>query len=433
MALKHILSFLTLFLFIAIFYKSKNKSKAYVSFILYAFPLMDLHLTNEPMGMFTVYDGVSLFALLYFFKDFITTLRVTSIYFLLFCVLSIVLFIGCFKSEFVYYAFISAIKSVSIFIYAKVLIDVCRNEPPFVNQVIKYLKMICLVSVIFTAIQLSIGLTFTFYPSLNPNTVDHGNIRYPGFFYDVQVHAQYLAMCSFLFLTKSDNQSIKITMVNYGLFFCLVILGLFLTGGRAGLTGLATGMLVLFLSGTNKFRLSIVGAAVVGYLIISSLPQYFVVFNRDEGVNDSFEIRSRIWTESIQVFKANPIFGIGSDSYNKYNMKHTDTGYYLDDEEIVLYGTESGYLKILVECGALAFLVILGFIFLPVINAIVLYAKKAINRNVFFIIAAMFAWITSFLTSNTIDDKRIVILLATLLCLLISFQPLTRKHNLQSV
>jgi O-antigen ligase len=144
------------------------------------------------------------------------------------------------------------------------------------------------------------------------------------------------------------------------------------------------------------------------------------------------KVRSRIWKESIQVFKANPVFGIGSDSYNKYNMKHTDTGYYLDDDEIVLYGTESGYLKILVECGAIAFLVIVTLIFLPVMNSIVLYCKKAINRNVFFIIAAMFAWITSFLTSNTIDDKRIVILLATLLCLLISFQPRTHKHRLQS-
>jgi O-antigen ligase len=150
------------------------------------------------------------------------------------------------------------------------------------------------------------------------------------------------------------------------------------------------------------------------------MPQSFVLFNREEGVSDSYEVRMRIWKEALRVFKTSPILGIGVGNYPIYAIKHSNTGYFIVDKEVVFYGTESGYLKILAESGVLGITVILSFVFLPIINGIRAYLKKMVNYNVFFLLAAIFAWITSFFTSNTFDDKRIIVLLATLLCLLIS-------------
>ena len=156
------------------------------------------------------------------------------------------------------------------------------------------------------------------------------------------------------------------------------------------------------------------------FITISQFPEALIVFNRDEGVNDSLNVRSQIWKEAYQVFLNNPLWGTGIGEFQNNNIKHFNFRYYMLNDEPVYYGTESGYLNILAECGLIAFVLIFIIISLPLISALRGYIRKEINHNIFFLIAGIFAWLTAFSTSNTLDDKRIVILLGTLLCLLIT-------------
>lgn len=417
MAVKHILGALAFIIFFCSFHYFKDKKRSYVLLVVCLFPLMELHITNEQMGLFTVFDAITYYVVLYYFKDFVLTLRYQKVYVVLFVSLSLVLIIGALQSEFLKSAFLNAIRYISVFFYAKLLIDACRADQLFAGLIVKCLKFVCLFSIAFLIVQMIFGLKVSFYPELNPNTQDNGMTRYPSFFFDAQVYAQFLAMTVFFFLINQPHA--KSSSMNKLLFFCVVIV-IFFTGGRAGLMGLCAGMIIIFLSASNKFRLfTLLGCSLI-FFAISLYPEIFVIFNRDEGVNDSLDVRSQIWKEGYQVFLNNPLWGTGIGEFQNNNVKHFNFRYYMIDNEPIYYGTESGYLNILAECGLLAFVLIFILVFIPLITAIRGYIKKEINYNIFFIVASVFAWLTAFSTSNTLDDKRIVILLGTLLSLLVA-------------
>jgi len=429
MALKHLLGFCTIILFLAYFHGSKNKNRAYILFVLALFPFIDLHITTEQFGTLSVFDAISYYILLFRIKDFVSNFNLKRIYYILFFSLAITLFIGSLQSDFVSNSLISGLKYLSVFIYGKMLIDEYKNDPAFSRLVLKFLKIICLFSVVFFFIQLKEGLGFTFYPNLNPNTQVEGLIRYPSFFFDPQVYAQFLAMCSFLFLIAINTAPLKTQFYNIALFL-LIVFVIFMTGGRAGLLGFCAGLFILFISGKNKFRLFVATCCLAGYIAVISFPQSFAVFNRDEGVNDSFAIRSQIWREGWQVFSSNPLWGVGIGNYTSFNLRHFSfNGYYLINNEVVYYGTENGYLNILAECGISGLLSILLIVTTPLITSIKLYIGKKVNYNIFFLVASTFAWMIAFITTNTLDDKRTVVLLATILCLLISLNHSPQKNH----
>ena len=251
MAVKHILGFLAFALFLFSFHYFPEKKKAYILAIVCLFPLMELHITNDQMGMFTVFDGITYYVFLYFIKDFIYTIKYSKVYVMLFFALALTLVIGALQSEFMKSAFLNAIRYLSIFFYAKILIDACLEDNRLAGTIVKCLKVVCLFSVLFLVMQLFVGLKFSFYPELNPNTQDNGMTRYPSFFFDAQVYAQFLAMSVFFFLMTTQNE--KANAINRIGFFALVIV-IFLTGGRAGLMGLCAGLVIVFLSASNRFR-----------------------------------------------------------------------------------------------------------------------------------------------------------------------------------
>jgi len=79
------------------------------------------------------------------------------------------------------------------------------SNPDLRNKLIRGFKLSFWIAATFIAMQILIGLKFTFYKDLNPNITTSDGTRYPGFFADAQVNAQYLGMLSFLFLINFKN------------------------------------------------------------------------------------------------------------------------------------------------------------------------------------------------------------------------------------
>jgi O-antigen ligase len=425
MVLKHTLGIFTFLLFLYCFHKGENRKNTYLIFVACLFPFIDLHITNDDYGTISVFDGITYYTAAFLFKDVIVGLSFRRIYLILFCTLSITLFVGSIQSEF-HNSLISAIKYVSIFIYGKFLIDTCIENPAFVPRIIKCFKIISLISVAFLAVQLVVGLDFTYY-ELNQNTLATGRIRYPGFFADPQIFSQYLAMSSFLFLIRNDDDTERDLLYNR-ICILLIIIAILLTGGRGGFLGCCVGFGIIFISGQTRFRLMVIGCCLLGLVIITYFPEYFVMFNRVEDVNDSLGVRARIWKEGYLIFSLNPLWGIGTDNYQQYILKHYNFGYYVvNDNEIVNYGTESGYIKILAETGIFGLINTILLVLTPVFIAIRSFIKREVNYNIFFSIAGIAAWATAFFTLTSLNDKRTMILLATLICFLIYANSTAKK------
>jgi O-antigen ligase len=299
------------------------------------------------------------------------------------------------------------------------LIEECLKDLSFTKLIIKYLKLGCILSLVFLLIQLILGIKFTFYPDLNPNTylgLSTGALRFPSYFQDPQKYAQYLSMIGFLFLMNRETKS-KPDILNIVLFI-LVILAIFLTGSRAAFGGMLIGLLIILLAKKSKTWIIAIFFGLIGYFIITNYSENFSLFNRNEDVNASLDVRNEIWKKDLLIFSLNPLLGIGIGNHHNYIVTHSRNEYYLIDKEVVYYGTESGYLQILIECGLLGFVLIFLLILIPVINALLTYLRFK-NFNIICLVAPVISWMMAFTTVNSLSDNRILVLLITLLCLLI--------------
>jgi O-antigen ligase len=417
MAARHILSLLSLLAFFGWFFKNRFTTRAYLLGVLYIFPFIDLTVTPDTMGSFTVFDAVTYFSFFVLIQDFAVSLRRNKTYFVLFWLFAVILFVGCLRSEFIVNSLLSIFRQLAIFIYASLFITEYYRDPLIAPAVVKGLRFACIVSMVYLLIQLFVGIRFTVYPYLNQNVLDSTTLRYPSYFQDPQMFSQFLAMTSLLFLIKSDKP--KEMYLNYAFFF-LAVLSIFLSGGRSGLFGLCVGAVIIFIFGENKYRLFILACCVVGFLCISLFPHYFSIFSSQEGYDEAYEVRHSIWKSALGFFSNNPIWGLGFGNYGKYVEAHSLSGYYVIDGEIVYYGTESGYLRILVETGILGSISASLFILLPIVNAIKARIKKINNGNIYYLVAAVAAWLTAFSTLYTLSDDRTLVVLASMLCLLVT-------------
>jgi hypothetical protein len=375
---------------------------------------MDLNVTSEQYGSISVFDFISWFILLLTIRSFFYWKTKKNVYYFLLVVISILLFIGTIKSNFIQNSIFNFFKFFSIFIYSKILIDECQKNPDFIKLLIKYLKLGVIISLLLLFIQIISGKTITFYPDINPNVYLDSLIRYPSFFQDPQKYAQYLSMLAFLFLiTKDKKQTPEILNI---LVFILILLAILITGSRSAFLGMCCGALIIIFSMNNKIRFIAVFCCLLGYFLIINFSEYFSFFNRTDDFKNSVETRERIWKEDEEIFLANPILGIGIGNYHNYIVKHSTGGYYMINNEVVYYGTESGYLQILIEFGLLGFIIFLLFIIIPITKA---FQSNIHEFNVIIMIASVISWMIAFTTVNSLSDKRILIVLGTLLCLLV--------------
>ena len=419
MEIKHILALISIVLFVSLFLIIKSPRRSYILFLLLLLPFIDLNVTREEFGSVSVFDFITYFVFFFTFEDFFYFSKKNNFYYPVFLVLTGVLFIGSIKSEFMLNSLINYLKYFSIFIYSKILIDECLKDESFIQLVLKFLKLSCILSLAFLVVQFIIGTNFTFYPDLNPNTyldLESGASRYPSFFQDPQKYAQYLSMLGFLFLmNKKSSTSPGIKNI---FIFSFIILALLLTGGRAAFIGLALGLLIVLIFRKGKYWLVFMTVSLTVYLISIKYQEYFSILNRTDDLKSSFEVRNDIWNENLQIFLEKPLLGIGIGNHHNYIVNHSAGGYYLIDNEIVYYGTESGYLQILIEYGILGFILVFLLIMTPVINSIKSY-RNTHNSNIILLVASVISWLAAFVTINSLSDRRILVILATLLCLLI--------------
>ncbi|GGB20245.1 O-antigen ligase family protein [Puia dinghuensis] len=437
MMLQIVLAGFTLFSFFVFFVINKYSRESYLLFNGYFLPLMCLGVTPEAFGGLKVFDVLSYFAFLFFVKDFIFIWNRNKIYFYLFIALMVIVLAGSLQSEFVGNSLLSILSVLPIFIFSRLLLKEVSVHPGLIDKMTRAFRFSFFIAAVFILMQVIMGIRFTFYPDLNPNVTTDDGIRYPGFFMDSQMNSQFLGMLSFLFLINFRN-ILKPALSNY-LFFTLVIISMFFSGGRSGFLGFATGFvfLLLFFGRRMAYFIGIGALAVV--VAMPFMKDSFVLFRRIDSFDDSYVFRAYIWKEAYDIYLHHKLLGIGIGNYKDYVDRYSSDQYYVlkDNTILLLDQPESGYLKVLTEIGAIGFVVSFLLILLPVVKAVYAHLKRRDNYLALFFIASIICWFVSFNSLYTLTDRRIVILLTSLVCFVITpvrypfshYDPLFHKQD----
>ncbi len=422
----YILPGVALLLFAFYIYFKGNSVSSFVLFVLFFLPFMDLKVTNEAWGGIKVFDVVSVYALIFLLKEFtvINHDNPNGFYFFLFVCFASIVLLGGLASDFPSRAYLNFFKVLPIFIFARFYLTECYKDPTFFGRSIKALKVAYLFSLSFVLIQAIVGLKFTWYPQLSPNTVDpiFKINRYPGVFYDSQASGQYLALGSFLFLYVESNASRREYLLSY-LVYVLAIVGISLAGSRAAFGGFALGVVIVFFMAAKRYRVHGVVAAIAGYLIFTFISVQTGVFDRTKNISEDLIFRQSIWKEAFEISKKHPWLGIGSGNYQNYVIRHAQ-GQYLEvaDGQLVYFDQpENGYLKIMSETGFIGFGIFVLFLLIPLFKGLIYYFKGIYDRKVAFFIASLISWAVAFNTVYSIYDYRILIMAVSMLILIICY------------
>lgn len=431
MKISNILSIGILLFFVIVLLTGRNSiRKAYLLYILYLFPLIDLFLTPVKDGGFTCFDFITYITLFIslFLNQFTLLNRIGSSFPLYVITLLLILILGTLNSEFPVASVINLAKLLAIIFYAHQLLEECHEDPSFIYTVIKALKISCLLSLLFLSLQLAFGLSITIY-QLSPNVSQFDTtIRYPSFFQDPQKYGQFLAMTSFLFLVSSPRRDNTKFAVAY---FAVVVLALFLTGVRAAFSGLCAGLFIILLFANKRKKLLGCLFIALGYAIIQLYASHFALFNRSTNARDMAAVRYSYWRAAFRIFEKNPLLGIGIGNYQNYVSLHMQNQYweYFGTKEYMDH-PESGYLKILSEWGILAFILGISFIVRPIgvaFKSLISSAGK--NQPLIYLIASIVSWLIGFGTVYSFSDVRIYILVITLTCLIITINAKNKSNE----
>lgn len=389
---------------------SRQPRRTYLLFMVYALPFIDLHVTPYQLGGLSVFDALSYVILFMQYKDFLTIFKPNRFYFVAFCSLIFLLLLGSLTSNFIYNSLLALLSVFPIFIYGRLLVLECIQDEKFIDKMVRGLQFICFLSIAFLGAQMIAGLGLTFYSELNQNTLDTNGIRYPSFFHDSQKYAQFLAMLSFLFLLNRKN--VQRPAFKNLMLFLVVVVAMFLTGGRSAFLGLVAGILFLLLFAGVQYKKYIILSCVAGGIVIAFFSGSLILFNRQDDINNSLDFRESIWREAYDIYQSHPFLGIGVGNYQDYVSRYAQDQYLiLEDEVIFLDQPENGYLKILTEFGAPAFLVAFAFILGPVIGSLRAWYKRETDARVMLFIGGIVCWLVSFMSLYSVSDRRNLLVL----------------------
>ena len=417
MELKNILSLCTCLIFLGLLLFSKNVRRTYLVSVILLIPFTDLLITKSSAGGLSVFELMSVCSFLLYLPNlrFGSTRHSVTLGF--FVVLSFILLMGCLTSGFVFKSLMGYIKYLCIFFYGKMLVDECSENNGFFVNVLDLLRISCIVSLLFLCLQMYLGLEFSFYDDLNVNVLVETGVRYPGYFSDPQKYAQFLAMLSFLFLIRSSN--LRLYNKFHYVLFVITIFALLITGGRAAFLGLVVAYCLVIFWGSSKFRVLGLFCFVLGAVGVYIFSEHLMVFNREQTVDDSFDFRYMIWKGAFDIFRQQPVLGIGLENYQDYVSQYRQDHYWeLNDDFMYMDHPESGYLKWLTEYGFIGFLIVIFLVLHPVFATIKHYLRRQQNFDRLLITSSVVSFLVSFFTVYSLSDKRVIIVLITLLALL---------------
>jgi O-antigen ligase len=410
----------TILSFIFFFLKNNFSAASYLLFIVYVLPLMNLGVTTESLGSFTVFDLLSFFIFILYFKDFLLIYKANRIYFYSLWLLLFIFFLGAITSHFVNHSLLSILNFIPIFFFSKLLIKELANDSTFKFKIIDGLKFSFFIASIFILFQIIFGPQATFYVELHSNTFSSEGNRYPGFFYDSQMNAQFLGMISFIFLINRKDVS-KPSPKNI-VYFTIASIFVFLSGGRSGLFGFSLGLLFLLLFSNWQLKKIISIAIFCSLFFLPFMKDSLTIFKRLNDIDDSYQFRTNIWNNAIKIFEKNKFLGIGIGNYKNYVTAYSPDQYLIleNNEILILDQPENGYLKLLTELGIFGFITFFLLLIIPIAKVFYSHFAEAKNYLLFIIIASIICWFVSFNSLYTLSDKRIAIVLTSLLCLLIN-------------
>jgi len=422
-----LLGFLTLAIFttLMLFWRGdRNKLYLVYVFILYPFSAINYFPNFISPNLF---DYVTLIFLFLFYTPRKVYFNHGRLYLNIFIFLSAFAIIGIINAESLSNdTATSLLQYFTIFVFAKILIDECMIDENFIYTILDALKIPLILSILFLVGQFVYGPEFSFERTANTNVITESGIRYPGFFQDPQKFAQFLAMSSLLLLIKKKNEK-NISSFNI-LLLIISVIALLYTGGRAGLGSWFVGVLILVLFSSRQYKLASISAGVLLFLVVYNYADQFPMFNRLSSLNDDYNFRFAIWQDAFEIFKENPLFGIGLGNYANYVSVHNPDQVWFSGNNFSYFDhPESGYLKFLTEFGITGFIAVLSLIFIPVFNAGTTFLKSK-DSTLLIMIAVVVSWLVGFYTLYSIDDARIKILIVTIICLLVSSNKWEESH-----
>lgn len=431
-----LLPILTLLLFSFYIYYKGNTVQTSLLFILSVLPLMDQKITSEAYGGFKVFDAIIFYSLIFLVKAFFTISLKSrnNYYFVLFVAFLIIFLFSGLASAYPDKTYLNIIKILPIFIFARFFLTECYKDHSFHVKAIRAIKISYLLAIVFLLIQVVVGLKFTFYPSLHPNTIDpvFKIIRYPGVFYDSQAHGQFLAMGSFMFLYTKDEIFRKRPYFNYFVFIIIVV-GITMAGSRAAFGGFAVGLIIVFFLAAKKYRIYGIVFGLMAAGIFMVVAPKSGVFDRAENLSSDYLFRQSIWEEAYGISKSHPYLGIGYGNYQSYIKKYAQNQYieFQDGELVYFDQPENGYLKIMVELGFIGFGIFMLFLITPIIKGFTYYFQNIYDSKIAYIIASLISFMIAFNTVYSIYDNRLLLMMTSLIILMIAYP--TKEMQLKEI
>ncbi|MBS1495528.1 MAG: O-antigen ligase family protein [Bacteroidetes bacterium] len=414
-----ILSILVMVGFFAMmFFTTSDKNRLYIKYIIFASPLLGLLIIPGDLGI-TNFNLLSVVFILFFYRRKYVQLKGGVVYIILLLVFLIAALLGAYFAESLNIdAPKVAIDFISIFIFVKILVEECLADDSFFYEVIKCLKTVLICSIIFLGFQFVFGPSFSLASSLNPNITEDALIRYPSFFIDPQTFSQFLAGTSFLCLIKEQGED-KVSTKNY-LLLVATLVAIFFTGGRGGFGGWVLGFSLVVLFGNAKYRMYAIVIGIILFIIIYNFQDSFPMFTRGDDISDSYDFRFSIWQDAFNIFLNHPLVGIGPGDYANYVSVHNPEQHWMLNNEILYFNhPESGYLKLLVEYGAIGFSALMAFILVPIAKGFFSFVKYK-DSSFILLIAGIVSWMAGFYTVYSLDDIRLKIMFITIICLLVT-------------
>jgi putative inorganic carbon (HCO3(-)) transporter len=183
-------------------------------------------------------------------------------------------------------------------------------------------------------------------------TMIDGRIRGIGIFADPNDLAlTFLIVMPFVFFTLLDSRSLLVKLQSIVIIVVLVY-PLFLTGSRGGFLSLAAVAFLLFIR-----RFGLRAGSIVGILLVAALfafgPDRLSQLSPEEA---SAAGRIEAWGRGLELFSANPLFGVGAGMFLEYHVRTAHNSFVLCASELGLFGLYVWLMLIVVSMRNLFFM-----------------------------------------------------------------------------